>query len=94
MGRLVPNPYSRRTVKRKLENIEGIIITDNIVSTKCTAKEVLKEFHSKNTSRMSDDDWQMHIIETVAKLASTVTDPDSTSGEQKSAGAQGQACPR
>ena len=73
MGKLVPNPYSRRTVKRKLENIEGIIITDNIVSTKCTAKEVLKEFHSKNTSRMSDDDWQMHIIETAAKLVRAET---------------------
>ena len=70
---MIPDPYSERTMKRKLEDIKGIVIK-NIVSRKTTVVSVLNEFRSKNTVSMSDNEWKKYIIESAAELVKAEID--------------------
>ena len=73
MGTIVSDPYSHRTMKRELANIEGIRVTQigkekNIVSTITSASRVLDEFHKKKNSVMSETQWKKEIIQTASAL--------------------------
>ena len=68
MKQIISNPYHEATMKRKLENIDGIIISNNIVSTKSTADAVLKELRAKDILGLNDGDWKKHIIESAGEI--------------------------
>ena len=71
--RALCEPYSESEMRRKLKEIDDIIISDfekqtNIVTTKICTYKVLKNFRAKQKLLSGEKEWKKEIIHTAASL--------------------------